>query len=103
MSIIFYKMPGCGWCDKAENLLSSQISSGEIIVKSYKEAPRDASGFPYFMYGNKSFAGCPQSPEHLYEKLGYKVEKYVNVSMSSKRHKYSTLKNVWGVQGPYNI
>ena len=36
MSILFYKMPGCGWCDKAESVLSKEISSGEIIVKSYK-------------------------------------------------------------------
>jgi len=88
-------MPGCGWCDRAENLLSPQISSGEIIVKSYKEAPEGVSGFPYFMYGDKSLSGCPQSKEHLYEKLVYTVEKYGGNSVPIKREAYCTLKTAW--------
>lgn len=103
MPILFYKMPGCGWCDKAENLLLREISSGEIIVKSYKEAPDGVGGFPYFMYGDKSFSGCPPSKDHLYEKLGYTVEKYGGESVPIKRDGYSTLKTVWDKQSPYNI
>jgi len=98
-SVIFYKMPNCGWCTKSQQLLQNEINNGRIIVKNYNEAPPNAKFFPYFTYKNKSFSGYPGSKEKLYNHLNYKITEnyntYNNSNNSNKYSPYASLKNYW--------
>lgn len=77
MTINFYSMDGCGYCDLSKQLLKKEINTGEVKLVSHKEAPAGVMGFPYFTKesGNriqKSFAGYPGTKENLYHNLGMK-------------------------------
>ena len=71
--IIFYSMPGCGYCVKAEQLLKKQIQDGTVIKKSASEANGQFNGFPAFVSTKtgKSHTGLPPSYNHLTKKLGH--------------------------------
>ena len=75
--IVFYKMDGCGYCTRAEQLLKDEIASGVIVIKDKSEAPKGVRGFPHFVNeaNGMSHSGLPQSVEQLFEKLKYEVEK----------------------------
>ena len=72
MTILFYSMPTCGYCKRAMQLLSNELASKEIVLKSSQEAPKGVSGFPYFVnsVNNKTHTGLPSSKMELYSKLG---------------------------------
>lgn len=72
MTILFYSMPTCGYCKKAMQLLSNELASKEIVLKSSQEAPKGVSGFPYFVNSSngKTHTGLPSSKMDLYAKLG---------------------------------
>jgi hypothetical protein len=74
MSINFYYMQGCHYCDKAKDMLIKEINTGDIIVKSSKEAPENVTGFPFFVntLTGKSQAGLPSSKDELYKTLDIK-------------------------------
>ena len=71
--IIFYSMPGCGFCVKSKELLKPQIDSGKIIQKPSSEAGGKFNGFPAFesKKTGKTHTGLPQSYEQLVKKLGH--------------------------------
>lgn len=83
MSINFYYMTGCYYCDKAKEMLSKELASGEINLKSSNDAPSGVKGFPYFEnpQTGASQSGLPQTKDQLYEKLG--VETYQHMSAPS--------------------
>jgi glutaredoxin len=72
--ILFYYMNGCGFCDKAKNLLAPQIQSGEVKVLSKDQVPSNvqARGFPLFTNenGTVKHEGLPSSFQELQKKLG---------------------------------
>ena len=81
MTITFYSMGGCGFCDKAKAMFKDEIASGEMVVKPSSEAPAGTRGFPTFTANGKSHSGLPRSKEDLYSKLGvskssFSKEKY---------------------------
>ena len=80
MSITLYKMPGCGYCDRAEEMFSQDIKSGFMKVEQMTKAPPNVRGFPYFTsINNKSYTGLPKSREVLFENLEVKnVEHYIS-------------------------
>jgi hypothetical protein len=55
--ILFYSMPGCGFCSKAESELQSEISSGKVKKLPHTQAPSHVNGFPHFTCNNKSSSG----------------------------------------------
>ena len=74
MSITFYSMKGCHFCDKATKILKQQISEGTITVKPSSDANGEFTGFPSFKnhQNGKTHSGCPESYEHLKQLLGHK-------------------------------
>ena len=74
MTIIFFSMNSCGFCDKAGKLLEKHIHCGKIIKKPHTDANGKFSGFPAFLNtaNGKTHTGLPSSAESLFEKLGYK-------------------------------
>jgi glutaredoxin len=108
-SIVFYKMPSCSFCNKAMKLLENEINNGIIIVKDFREAPKEANGFPYFLNlkNNKSYSGLPRDVSDLYNNLGYNVEGFLNPfhqksSSHQNRENYNyekPLEKVWSMQG----
>jgi hypothetical protein len=85
MSIIFYKMPGCYYCDKAEELFKDEIAQGVIVVKPSTEAPPRVSGFPFFVNPNNgtSHTGFPGTKTTLYNKLE------VDPTQETYNHRYA--------------
>lgn len=77
MSITFYSMSGCHFCDKAKNILKQQIDNGTIIIKLSSEAKGEFNGFPSFKnhQNGKTHSGCPQSYEDLKQLLDYSENK----------------------------
>lgn len=73
MTIILYKMNGCGFCNKAEQELQNEIANGDVVVKSHTEAPSGITGFPHFenVQNKKSHTGFAKK-EKLMIILGYK-------------------------------
>ena len=73
MTIILYKMNGCGFCNKAEQELKNEIANGEVVVKPHSEAPSGITGFPHFenVENKKSHTGFAKK-EKLMVILGYK-------------------------------
>ncbi len=71
--IVFFKLNRCGFCTRALDLLKNEIASGKIKVAEHTLAPKEATGFPFFMNtkNGKTVSGLPQSVSDLYEKLGY--------------------------------
>jgi len=84
--IIFFVMKGCHYCKKSLELLDTEISAGNIELVDSSMAPKEATGFPFFMNmeNGKTTSGLPMSVSDLYEKLEYegKVEGY---EMNGKR------------------
>ena len=76
MSITFYTMSGCGFCNKARNMFSDEISSGEVTVVDSSRAPKNFRGFPTFTYNGKHHSGLPSSKNELYSKLGFHRENF---------------------------
>lgn len=76
MTITFYKMEGCGFCTKAEDLLKDHINK-DVIIKGRAKAPSGVSGFPHFVNeaNGKSHTGYPQTVENLFKKLDYKPKR----------------------------
>ena len=74
--ITFFYMEGCGFCNKARNMLKNEIADGTISIRPHSEAPDGVNGFPYFTMGDKNFIGAPSSKEELFEKLGVSQEAY---------------------------
>ena len=72
MTIIFFSMNKCGFCDKAEKLLKPYIDNGKIHKKSHTEANGKFSGFPAFLNtaNGNTHTGLPSSAESLFQKLG---------------------------------
>lgn len=77
MSITFYSMNGCHFCDKAKNILKQQIDNGTIIVKPSSEANGEFNGFPSFKnhQNGKTHSGCPKSYEDLKQLLDHSENK----------------------------
>lgn len=73
MTITFYSMSGCHFCDKAKMILKQQIDNGTIIIKPSSEAKGEFNGFPSFKnhQNGKTHSGCPRSYEDLKQILGY--------------------------------
>lgn len=73
MTITFYKMNGCGFCTKAEDLLKDEIESGVIVVKDKSQAPSGVRGFPHFVneINGKTHTGYPQTADNLYKVLEF--------------------------------
>jgi glutaredoxin len=84
MSIIFYSMNGCGYCQKAKQMFNDEISSGLMVVKPASEAPDGVRGFPTFAYNNKMHSGLPGSKKELYTKLNYSNEGYSHEGYHNK-------------------
>ena len=76
MTITFYSMDRCGFCNQAKAMFKDEIASGEMVVKPSSEAPAGTRGFPTFTANGKSHSGLPRSKEELYSKLGVSKEKY---------------------------
>lgn len=78
-SINFYFMKGCGFCNKAKDMLKPQIDSGMIVMLPHTEAPSGISGFPHFTsrQTNKSHTGAPQDFATLLKALGMTKENWV--------------------------
>lgn len=75
MSMInFYKMPGCGFCVRAEQMLKSHIDSGVITIVPHTDAQPGISGFPHFDAPStgKTHTGAPSSANELFSVLGLK-------------------------------
>jgi glutaredoxin len=67
--IKFYSMPGCGFCNKAKELLKDQINSGLVKVLPHTEA-KGVSGFPHFESNGKNVSGLAfKSFDELKQKL----------------------------------
>jgi glutaredoxin len=71
--IFFYYMKGCGYCEKAMQMLASHISSGMISVKGSNEAPPRCAGFPHFksVITGLEKSGLPSSFQSLVTELGH--------------------------------
>ena len=94
--IIFYNMPGCGFCQKAQEILSEYIKNKSVVVKNYKEAPSNVNGFPYFVNteNKKSYTGLPSSVEKLFQELDAELRE--NFACKTQNNFYK-LKNWQGV------
>ena len=70
--VVFFKLNNCGFCTRALQLLQDEIANGRIKVVDHTLAPKEATGFPFFMNvrNGKTHSGLPQSAAQLYEKLG---------------------------------
>jgi hypothetical protein len=70
--ILFFYMPGCPYCSNSAQLLKNGIDSKKINVHPYNLAPKEATGFPFFLNikNGKSYTGMPKSEELLYKELG---------------------------------
>ena len=78
MSITFYNMHACGFCQQAKKMFAAEIESGEMIVKPSSEAPPDVKGFPTFVAKNGTkHSGLTKTKQELYSKLGVSKEKYM--------------------------
>ena len=76
--IIMHEMEGCGYCNKAKDMLQEQIQSGLVEVKPLSEAkPGLFSGAPAFIstVTGKTSMGLPEDFNSLLQKLGH-VENY---------------------------
>ena len=73
--IHFYFMNGCPHCAAAQKALSSEIASGQVILKSTSEVPKglDIKGFPHFINisNGLSHVGWPGSKEKLFLALKF--------------------------------
>ena len=60
-------MIGCGFCQKAKELLKNEIKNGKIQIKDSSEA-KGVSGFPHFLNTSNglSHTGCPSNTSELY-------------------------------------
>lgn len=69
--IIFYYEPNCVFCNKAKKLLSTFITNGAVIVKSSNDAPKEVTGFPYFINpsNGNNYIGLPPSSTELFKQL----------------------------------
>ena len=85
-SINFYFMKGCGFCQKAKEMLQPQIDSGMIVMLSHSDAPTGVSGFPYFTSRTtkKSHTGAPQDFPSLLKSLGMTKENWVMAGRKGK-------------------
>ena len=79
MSIDFYSMPGCGFCQRAEELFSTELGNGTMVKKPSSEA-KGVTGFPHFTFNEKTHTGLPSSKAELYTKLDFNVENYQRMS-----------------------
>ena len=75
MAIILFSMNGCGFCQKAKQLLKKLIDAGMIEVKDAKDAPKGVRGFPFFLNteNNEQMTGYPGTIDNLMKKLGVEV------------------------------
>ena len=75
MAIILFSMNGCGFCQKAKQLLKKLIDAGMIQVKDAKDAPKGVKGFPFFLNteNNKQMTGYPGTIDNLMKKLGVEL------------------------------
>lgn len=87
MSITFYSMSGCHFCEQAKMILKQQIDNGTIVIKPSSDAKEKFSGFPSFEnnQNGKTHSGCPRSYEDLKKILGY--------TSHTSRHSKTTSKN----------
>jgi len=88
MSVTFYTMVRCGFCNKAKEMFKDEIASGEMVVKPSSEAPAGTRGFPTFTANGKSHSGLPSSKEELYSKLGVSKENYKSSDMGFSKGNY---------------
>jgi len=77
MSITFYSMSGCHFCDKAKNILKPQIDNGTIVVKPSSQSNGEFKGFPSFKnnQNGRTHSGCPRTFGELKQILDYSENK----------------------------
>ncbi len=122
MSIVVYVMPGCGYCTKAKQMLSSEIANGEVVVKDMSELKDpNVNGFPHFVNpeNGESVTGLVDKVE-LYQRLkvapkqkeGFRgpvrriKESYLNYEhydAEGPKGTYATLSNVWAPQAKWTL
>ena len=70
MGILFFFMPGCGFCEKCKKMFAKEISQGLIQLMPHTKAPKHVRGFPHFIGPNGvEHSGAPKTKEELMRKL----------------------------------
>ena len=70
MGILFFFMPGCGFCEKCKKMFAKEISQGLIQLMPHTKAPKHVRGFPHFIGPNGAeHSGAPKTKEELMGKL----------------------------------
>lgn len=78
MTVIFYEMKDCGYCEKTKQALENAINSGFVVVKPASDAGDKFTGFPAFenTANGKVHLGAVNSYEELAQKLDIIIENY---------------------------
>lgn len=74
MSIKFYSMERCSYCQNTRDLFARELQNGEMVELPASMAANivpKVLGYPYFAYNGKSHTGFPGNKQTLYDKLGY--------------------------------
>lgn len=76
MSIIFYEMSGCHYCQMAKELLNDEIQKGIVLILPASSSPPGTRGFPFFVNKDNglSYTGYPNDKQTLFEKLNYSFQ-----------------------------
>jgi len=95
--IIMFVMDGCSHCERALQVLSPNIASGQIKTMHHTMAPQgEFDGYPAFLSkeGKKSL-GCPSNYSELLQKLGMVDKNYPLPNMKISKCGFNNPKDKW--------